>query len=171
MRSCCECFAADMYLQAVFVDRLCRVALYCHRRVRGKVYSARSRLDMRPWLSTLGSVFRDSESENETVGTGQGERPEVGSQVTAGDWRRRSRIFAGERLRSFASRSTFTTPPAFSPAQRHAHWHFRTDSSPRYGFTPWKKVYDKGLIDINFPNILSNSYFFVSREYLEFVYL
>jgi hypothetical protein len=47
----------------------------------------------------------------------------------------------------------------------------KTDSSPRYVFTPWKKVYDEGLIDINFPNILSDSYFFVSREYLEFVYL
>jgi hypothetical protein len=85
MRSCCECFTADMYLQAVFVDRLCRVALYCHGRVPGKVYSARSRLDMRSWLSALGSVFRDSESKSETVGTEQGERAEVGSQVTAGD--------------------------------------------------------------------------------------
>jgi hypothetical protein len=141
--------AADMYLQAVFVDRLCRVALYCHGRVPGKVYSARSRLDMRSWLSALGLVFKESESESETVGTGQGERAEVGSQVTAGDsglWRSRINmsgaidrpmdLLGKDLIRSFASRSTFTTPPAFSPTPRHAHWHFRK-ACAEYATSNW----------------------------------
>jgi hypothetical protein len=47
----------------------------------------------------------------------------------------------------------------------------KTGSPPEYGHTLWKNVLGHGLIEINFPNIPDNSFFFVDNEYLEVVYL
>ncbi|OAX31260.1 HET-domain-containing protein [Rhizopogon vinicolor AM-OR11-026] len=44
-------------------------------------------------------------------------------------------------------------------------------SPPKHEFDAWKKVQMTGLKEIDFPNILSDSYFYVSPEYLESVYL
>ncbi|OJA18944.1 hypothetical protein AZE42_10108 [Rhizopogon vesiculosus] len=44
-------------------------------------------------------------------------------------------------------------------------------SPPKHEFDAWKKVQMTGLTEVNFPNIPSDSYFYVSHEYLESVYL
>ncbi|OAX37759.1 hypothetical protein K503DRAFT_742260 [Rhizopogon vinicolor AM-OR11-026] len=48
---------------------------------------------------------------------------------------------------------------------------FKTLSPPKYGFSSWKTLYGQGLIQIDFPNIPSKSFFYVHRKYLETVYL
>jgi hypothetical protein len=47
----------------------------------------------------------------------------------------------------------------------------QTASPPGYEFDPWKKVCKTGLEDISFPNMPSDSFFYISRDYLEPVYL
>lgn len=47
----------------------------------------------------------------------------------------------------------------------------KTVSLPKREFVAWKKYDTMGLVDINFPNISNDSFFHISREYLEIVYL
>jgi hypothetical protein len=47
----------------------------------------------------------------------------------------------------------------------------KTVSPPEYKYSPWKKAYWQGLVEVNFPNIPSDSYIYISREYLDIVYL
>jgi hypothetical protein len=44
-------------------------------------------------------------------------------------------------------------------------------SPPDREFVGWKKLYQTGLVEVNFPNIPSESFFYISRKYLEIVYL
>ena len=47
----------------------------------------------------------------------------------------------------------------------------KTASPPEHEFGRWWKAEGTGLVEVNFPNIPSNSQFYLSREYLEIVYL
>ncbi|KAJ8593628.1 hypothetical protein M405DRAFT_810527 [Rhizopogon salebrosus TDB-379] len=42
---------------------------------------------------------------------------------------------------------------------------------PDREFVGWKKLYQTGLVEVNFPNIPSESFFYISRKHLEIVYL
>ncbi|OJA14572.1 hypothetical protein AZE42_06368 [Rhizopogon vesiculosus] len=44
-------------------------------------------------------------------------------------------------------------------------------SPPKIVFGQWKKVSQKGLVEVNFPKIPSDSYIYISHEYLKIVYL
>ena len=44
-------------------------------------------------------------------------------------------------------------------------------SPPDREFVGWKKLYQTGLVEVNFPNIPDESFFYISRRYLEIVYL
>ncbi|OJA09063.1 hypothetical protein AZE42_11495 [Rhizopogon vesiculosus] len=44
-------------------------------------------------------------------------------------------------------------------------------SPPDREFVGWKKLYQTGLVEVNFPNIPSESFFYINRKYLEIVYL
>jgi len=44
-------------------------------------------------------------------------------------------------------------------------------SPPDHEFMHWKKAFRTSLVEIDFPNIPSSSFFYISRKYLEIVYL
>lgn len=47
----------------------------------------------------------------------------------------------------------------------------QTPSPSKREYDPWKKVHSTGLMEIDFPNIPSESFFYISREHLKVVYL
>ncbi|OJA18946.1 hypothetical protein AZE42_10107 [Rhizopogon vesiculosus] len=59
-----------------------------------------------------------------------------------------------------------TCQPTSSAFVRH-----KTISPPKHVFGQWKKVDQTGLVEVNFPNIPSDSYMYIKHEYLEIVYL
>jgi hypothetical protein len=46
-----------------------------------------------------------------------------------------------------------------------------TVSPPDHEFMQWKKVFRTSLVEVNFPGIPSDSFFYISRKYVEIVYL
>lgn len=46
----------------------------------------------------------------------------------------------------------------------------KTVPPPKQEFVRWERI-ETGLVEVNFPNILGDSLFYISREYLEIVYL